>query len=514
MQTYWDSLGLRCCPENYFLKEENIISFFEFVKDSLQIKNHEEWYNLTKNKICKLGGFSLCKNLSLAYILNIYTKDKFIYYDWIFKCAPMGFWENKDNQIKYMEWLFNKLEYKKMEDWYKLTEDLLRANYGRGLLDNYNDFTYNIVSNIFDTYEWLPWKFDRAYRGFWKDLNNQRRYMDWLFKELKYETLEDFYKITFEDIVNNYGYNFRKSYENIHEIFNTLYPEYIWLEWKFKVTSNKFWKDLNNHKVYTEWLFKELKYESMEDWYKTTNIIVSKNHGCGLLSSYYNLSIQKMLKTIYPDYKWIPWKFERVSNNFWDDEENQRNYIKWLFKELKYETIEDWYKINQQDFNNNHGGGLVNTLYSKKSNYKKLIISCYPTFNWEEDKFKCLKGEGICYELLNQKYNIIWSYKVDWCKYTNCLPFDFCIEEYKIIIEVDGEQHFIQVSNWDPPEETRKRDKYKMEKALENGYSVIRILQEDIYYDKNDWENKLKNSIKIYENPTIIYLNEIYKDYY
>ena len=67
---------------------------------------------------------------------------------------------------------------------------------------------------------------------------------------------------------------------------------------------------------------------------------------------------------------------------------------------------------------------------------------------------------------------------------------------------------------WDPPEETRKRDKYKMEKALENGYSVIRILQEDIYYDKNDWKNKLINSIKLYEIPQIIYLDDIYEKFY
>jgi very-short-patch-repair endonuclease len=517
MQTYWNFLGLRCCPENYFNEDKNIISFLDFAKNKLDIKEYEDWYNLTKDDLCKLGGSAICIKSSLASILNIYTKDKFIYYDWIFKCVPMRFWENKENQKQYMNWLFKKLEYKSIEDWYKLTEDLLRSNYGRGLLNVYNDITYNVISNIFVTYEWLPWKFEKTYRGFWKDLNNQRKYMDWLFKELKYETLEDFYKITFEDIVNNYGNNFRKSYRNIHDIFNTLYPEHTWLEWKFKFTSNSFWKDIKNQRKYTEWLFNELKYESMEDWYKTTNMIVSKNYGCGLISSYYNLSIQNMLKSIYPEYKWIPWKFISSPNNFWDKIENQRNYIKWLFKELKYEKIEDWYKITQKDFNNNCGGGLVMSLLNKKSNYKKLIMSCYPEFEWKEENFKCLKGEGICYQLLNENYNLIWGYRVNWCKNEDkkkYLPFDFCIEEYKIIIEVDGEQHFIQVSNWDSPEETRKRDKYKMEKALENGYSVIRILQEDIYYDKNGWKDKLLSSIKIYEEPQIIYLSDIYKNYY
>jgi hypothetical protein len=52
-----------------------------------------------------------------------------------------------------------------------------------------------------------------------------------------------------------------------------------------------------------------------------------------------------------------------------------------------------------------------------------------------------------------------------------------------------------------------------MKKALENGYSIIRILQEDIYRNKNNWEDKLKNVIKIYEYPRVIYLNKEYQNY-
>lgn len=35
-----------------------------------------------------------------------------------------------------------------------------------------------------------------------------------------------------------------------------------------------------------------------------------------------------------------------------------------------------------------------------------------------------------------------------------------------------------------------------MKKANENGYSVIRILQTDIYKNKYDWEKELDNNIK------------------
>ena len=69
------------------------------------------------------------------------------------------------------------------------------------------------------------------------------------------------------------------------------------------------------------------------------------------------------------------------------------------------------------------------------------------------------------------------------------LPFDFCIEELKIILELDGRQHFEQVMNWKTPEEQYENDKYKEKCANENGYSIIRLLQEDVFNEKYDFGN-------------------------
>jgi hypothetical protein len=113
---------------------------------------------------------------------------------------------------------------------------------------------------------------------------------------------------------------------------------------------------------------------------------------------------------------------------------------------------------------------------------------------------KCInKTERIVYEQLIEKYEtLIFQYKPDWSKNedTNCyLPFDFALEEHKIIIELDGIQHFKQVKNWMNPEETRKRDKIKMQKANENSFSVIRILQTDVLANKYEWLSELQRNI-------------------
>jgi very-short-patch-repair endonuclease len=107
------------------------------------------------------------------------------------------------------------------------------------------------------------------------------------------------------------------------------------------------------------------------------------------------------------------------------------------------------------------------------------------------------KTEQKLYDKLITLYPILQQqFKVDWCKNKTYLPFDFVIPENKIIIELDGRQHFEQVRNWDDPKKTQENDKYKMKCANDNSYSVIRILQEDVFYDTYDWLSELNDNIK------------------
>ncbi|AQQ73777.1 uncharacterized protein conserved in bacteria [Kurlavirus BKC-1] len=100
--------------------------------------------------------------------------------------------------------------------------------------------------------------------------------------------------------------------------------------------------------------------------------------------------------------------------------------------------------------------------------------------------------------------DVVHQLRVLWCKNPETnkfLPFDFCVS--KTIIELDGIQHYKQVSNWQSPELTQKNDRYKEEQALKNGYSVLRILQEDVWNDKIDWKSLLLEHIKDYETPIV-----------
>jgi len=97
------------------------------------------------------------------------------------------------------------------------------------------------------------------------------------------------------------------------------------------------------------------------------------------------------------------------------------------------------------------------------------------------------KTEYKLYTILQSRYPMVQrQFKAEWCKQKRCLPFDFVIEEHKVIIELDGPQHFTQVANWRSPELQQQQDSFKTKCAIENGYSIIRLLQTDVANDLLD----------------------------
>ena len=147
-----------------------------------------------------------------------------------------------------------------------------------------------------------------------------------------------------------------------------------------------------------------------------------------------------------------------------------------------------------------------------KSCIKKCSFKCEKCYNIfkmtlnDACKYWCPhcvnKTETKLYEKIVSLFpSLIRQFKKEWCinqlsKSNKYLPFDFCIPEYKIIIELDGPQHFRQIMNWKTPEEQRKRDKFKEECANNNGYSIIRLLQEDVMNDTYDWLKELCDAIE------------------
>lgn len=93
-------------------------------------------------------------------------------------------------------------------------------------------------------------------------------------------------------------------------------------------------------------------------------------------------------------------------------------------------------------------------------------------------------------------------------------PFDFYLPQWQMIIEVDGPQHFAplttpnqhnQQCHQQKQKELRERqqkDIQKMVYAMENGISIVRLSQKNVWKDRNHWEERLQQTItKIRQQP-------------
>jgi very-short-patch-repair endonuclease len=148
----------------------------------------------------------------------------------------------------------------------------------------------------------------------------------------------------------------------------------------------------------------------------------------------------------------------------------------------------DYSKVN---YNNNRNQIII--ICKKHGEFTQLPFvhllkhGCPSCINKTEYKF---------YDKIKAIYPTIErQFKTEWCKNKQRLPYDFAIKELKIIIELDGQQHFTQVSNWTSPKIQIENDKFKTECANKNGFSVIRLLQDDVSKDKFDWLNEIQLSV-------------------
>ena len=59
-----------------------------------------------------------------------------------------------------------------------------------------------MITSLIPDHDWKLWKFSRVSVDYWKDINNQREYMDSLAKELNITKMDDWYNV--KQKVKNY----------------------------------------------------------------------------------------------------------------------------------------------------------------------------------------------------------------------------------------------------------------------------------------------------------------------
>src|SRR5690349_18669365 len=105
-------------------------------------------------------------------------------------------------------------------------------------------------------------------KGKWKNQQARRNYFDGLFKVLGYKQMDDWYKVTKQDIVKYGGGGLISSYYNASPsaALQDVYPEHNWMLWKFTTMPRDYWDKTENQKEFFDRLSVKLGHKGMDDW--------------------------------------------------------------------------------------------------------------------------------------------------------------------------------------------------------------------------------------------------------
>eukprot|EP00026_Physarum_polycephalum_P004583 Phypoly_transcript_04605.p1 GENE.Phypoly_transcript_04605~~Phypoly_transcript_04605.p1 ORF type:complete len:666 (+),score=84.92 Phypoly_transcript_04605:285-2000(+) len=321
--------------------------YIQYLKGKLRIKNPEDWYRVKVSDFRENDGGTLCRLFDdSCYKLLMTLYPELNLQPWRFKRE----WDKEYNK-PFLVYLGEKLGYKTMEDWYRVSSKDILTNHGQGLLQMYSDFSKAIIDN-FRHHPWEPWRF-RHVKSYWKVQSNRVAFFNYLFKKLGYTKMDDWYKVKLSDF-EEAGVRMGASKEraSFTRVLMQTFPEHAWHEWRFR----KFSLSAANHdqiKSYVASLGSFLGVRQKEEWYNVTYDQV-KQHGAKGIKK---MGLPKALQIAFPDHQWDSDRFVKGFTNT----EKQRRILAMLEKSFPSAQIIENYTHPLLRFDS--GGPVISDIF-------------------------------------------------------------------------------------------------------------------------------------------------------
>ena len=257
--------------------------------------------------------------------------------------------------------------------------------------------------------------------------------------------------------------------------------------------------------------------------------LLYKSKTCGCLKTKYTLSdflennqIDENIKIIGP-YKNISTKILcmcKICGYKWDISPNKLQQGRGC-PECNKKRIKRLFMLTQKEFEERVSKidptiKIISKYEGTKEKIKYECLICHKVF--ETKAGKILSGESSCHfckaskgerriSLFLDRQGIVYEKerKFEGCKAKKCLPFDFYIPKYNLVIEYQGEQHYYPVDfSYTPTTESkekalrifgeiRQRDEIKKEFCKKNKIDFLEIS----YRDYNKIEEIITNRLNL-----------------
>jgi hypothetical protein len=125
--------------QGFWAKRANRKRYLEWLSVELNIKEYDDWYQLTRSVLNDNHGGRLLQGFYQGSVIKL-LNDNFPEYEWLewkLRCTPHSFWKEKANRIKYLAWLGKKVGFTRYPSWKKLTRQDFIKNGGEWLFMRY-----------------------------------------------------------------------------------------------------------------------------------------------------------------------------------------------------------------------------------------------------------------------------------------------------------------------------------------------------------------------------------------
>ena len=237
-------------PAGFWDSKENQKHFLEQLAKLLDVKNND-WSNVTVDTIRKYGGRQLLKKYPTFYdALNELfpaqsEEDHHTRLKLLRARVPNNYWQNKENQVRFMDNLRKNLNLKNVQELKNIPISLIHINGGHRLLRHYSSY-HQLLSTIYPNEQWDPLDFAHISRNYWNNSENIVKFLNSMKKKYKITKKEDWYRISLLQIRGENGAGLIRTFGSLYSILRIAYPDEKW-------DSNLFIK--RDKKSKQRWLF-------------------------------------------------------------------------------------------------------------------------------------------------------------------------------------------------------------------------------------------------------------------
>ena len=196
-------------PSGYWNDKKNVKLFLDKLKEKYNLQSIEDWNSITQKQIESIhGGNSLVCKYSMFELKCLACPEGESIFDKPIQSKPSGYWNNKQNILKFLEEIKEKYNLQSIDDWNSITHKQIQSNGGSTLLQHYSIFALKCMGcpegkEMFDK----PMQRNQQKpMEYWNNEENRNQFIEKLKTKFNLKTPQDWNRLSFTQIKLQGGY--------------------------------------------------------------------------------------------------------------------------------------------------------------------------------------------------------------------------------------------------------------------------------------------------------------------